>query len=508
MTLRAKLVVALAVLAAAATIAIGFFSYTATANQLNAQVNQSLDGAASSAVLQLQRADPDFGSYASGSSLYHGNFGVPDPPLGQFINGQQPVAEASQQGLTLPVNRRDVQIAGKAGPFQGNRRDIRIYGEHYRVETVSVGGGRGAVQVALSLRANDNVLGSLRDRILLAALLVVAFAGGIGLLIARRVTKRLITLTNTAEVVAQTGRLDVEVPVEGSDEAGRLAVAFNEMLSALSRSKDDQQRLVQDAGHELRTPLTSLRTNMSVLRRHALTNDAREQVLDDLDSETRELTDLVNELVELATDRSRDEPAEDVVLADVAERVTARARRRSGREVTVDADRSVVVARRAAIERAMSNLVDNALKFQENGSAPVEIVVRDGTTTVLDRGPGVLPDDIPHLFDRFYRSMNARSRPGSGLGLSIVRDVAERHGGTVFARPRPGGGSEIGFTIPLVSENATSDPVASQPEADVADAASSDDLVDHGTTIESSPAVALAAESPVAPEVDPVSPGD
>jgi two-component system sensor histidine kinase MprB len=393
----------------------------------------------------------------------------------------------------------------------GNRRDITVNGSHYRVETVSVGGGLGAVQVALSLHANDNVLGSLRDRILLAALIVVAFAGGIGLLIARRVTKRLITLTNTAEVVAQTGRLDVEVPVEGNDEAGRLGVAFNEMLAALAHSKEDQQRLVQDAGHELRTPLTSLRTNMSVLRRHALTNDAREQVLDDLDSETRELTVLVNELVELATDRSRDEPPEDVALAEVAERVATRARRRSDREVIVDADASLVVVRPAAIERALSNLVDNALKFQEDGSAPVEIVVRSGTVTVLDRGPGLLPDDIPHLFDRFYRSVKARSRPGSGLGLSIVRDVAERHGGTVFARPRAGGGSEIGFTIPVVSENATSDPAASPPASDIADALHADDLVDHGTTIESSPAPMAEtpeAETPVAPEVDPVSPGD
>ena len=145
------------------------------------------------------------------------------------------------------------------------------------------------------------------------------------------------------------------------------------------------------------------------------------------------------------------------MIADIADRVAARAHRRTGREVTVDADRSIVVVRRTALERALANLVDNALKFQESGAAPVEIVVRHGTVTVLDRGPGLLPEDIPHLFDRFYRSLNARSRPGSGLGLSIVRDVAERHGGTVFARSREGGGSEIGFTLPVVSEVETTE---------------------------------------------------
>jgi two-component system sensor histidine kinase MprB len=186
-----------------------------------------------------------------------------------------------------------------------------------------------------------------------------------------------------------------------------------------------------------------------VLRRHALEPDTRSQVLDDLESETRELTDLVNELVELATDRSREEPTEDVSLAELAERVAERAQRRSGRIVTVSADDTVVVGRAHGLERAISNLVDNALKFDEHGGAPVEILVRHGEVTVFDRGPGVKPDDLPHLFDRFFRSIDARSQPGSGLGLSIVREVAERHGGTVFARPRDGGGAAIGFTVPV-----------------------------------------------------------
>jgi two-component system, OmpR family, sensor histidine kinase MprB len=324
---------------------------------------------------------------------------------------------------------------------------VTVSGERYRMETLGVGRGGGAVQVARSLREQDRVLASLRNRVLVAALVIVFAAAAVGWWIARQMTRRLSTLTNAAEEVAHTGRLDVAVPVQGPDEAGRLGEAFNEMLAALARSKDDQQRLVQDAGHELRTPLTSLRTNMSVLRRHVLAPDAREQVLDDLDSETRELTDLVNELVELASDRSHDEPEEDVVLADVARQVAQRAQRRSGRAVIVDADGTEVLGRRQALERAVGNLVDNALKFDDNGDAPVEIVVRAGRVTVLDRGPGVDATDAPHVFDRFFRSVSARSRPGSGLGLAIVRDVAERHGGTVFVEPRDGGGAAIGFTV-------------------------------------------------------------
>jgi two-component system sensor histidine kinase MprB len=239
------------------------------------------------------------------------------------------------------------------------------------------------------------------------------------------------------------------VPVDGTDEAGRLGAAFNEMLAALARSKDDQQRLVQDASHELRTPLTSLRTNISVLRRHdRLAPDTMAKVLDDLDGEARELTDLTNELVELATDRRSDEPPSELSLGVLAERVAARAARRTGRRVVVDADAAVVTGRPLMLERAITNLVDNAAKFDEGGEAPIEVVVRQGTVEVLDRGPGIAPADLPHLFDRFYRASAARSCPGSGLGLAIVKGVAEVHAGSVFAAQRPGGGAVVGFKVP------------------------------------------------------------
>ena len=95
----------------------------------------------------------------------------------------------------------------------------------------------------------------------------------------------------------------------------------------------------------------------------------------------------------------------------------------------------------------MQNLVDNACKFALSG--PIEVSVSEGTVCVRDHGPGIAPSDIPHLFDRFYRSVEMRSKPGSGLGLAIVRSVAEGHGGTVFARNAEGGGAEIGFSVPL-----------------------------------------------------------
>jgi two-component system sensor histidine kinase MprB len=358
----------------------------------------------------------------------------------------------SPQSGQLPVDASDRAVAD--GSFTGTSqpRDVTIEGEPYRMLTIPFLGA-GAVQIARSARDTQNALAVIRERTLLSVALVMIGAAIIGWLIGRQVTRRLVRLTHAADDVATTGRLDVEVPVSGSDETGRLGLAFNGMLGALARSRDQQRQLVQDAGHELRTPLTSLRTNVSVLRRmENLAPEAREQLLDDLDSETKELTALVNELVELATDRRDDEPAQDCNLGMLCEQAAARVRRRTGREITVVSDGSLVACRPAAIDRAVLNLIDNAAKFSPADGIEVEVSV--GRVAVSDRGPGVPADDLAHIFDRFYRSVASRSQPGSGLGLAIVRDIVESHGGTVFAEPRAGGGLTVGFTLPpLPSES-------------------------------------------------------
>jgi two-component system sensor histidine kinase MprB len=163
--------------------------------------------------------------------------------------------------------------------------------------------------------------------------------------------------------------------------------------------------------------------------------------------ETRELSHLVDELVELALSGHREEPEETVVLAGLAEQLAERVGRRSGREIVVDADDSVVRGYRASLERGVGNLLENAAKFDGESDAPIELHVRRGTTTVRDHGPGILPADADRVFDRFYRADAARGLPGSGLGLAIVRDVAECHGGAAFATTRSGGGACVGFGI-------------------------------------------------------------
>jgi two-component system sensor histidine kinase MprB len=221
------------------------------------------------------------------------------------------------------------------------------------------------------------------------------------------------------------------------------------MLGALRRSQTEQQRLVQDAGHELRTPLTSLRTNLSVIRRHPdMGSEMQGRILDDLDSEVRELTDLVNELVSVASGELADQPAEIIDLGALAKSVGARVARRKDRVVEVDvAAAGLVLAPPAGLERAITNLIQNAAKF-DTSSGSIEVVVRGGDLRVLDRGPGIPHEDLPLIFDRFHRAVTARTMPGSGLGLAIVREIVERSGGTVSARHRDGGGADVGFALP------------------------------------------------------------
>jgi len=460
MSLRLKIVIALVLLATCATAAIGFSSYVSTRKELNEVIDTSLRDAASNpgALLRVFGRGPGTGGPLPGRGFGGDgdDDGVPlrelDAVVAQLISTDGTIVRSPQSGA-LPVDEADRAVAD--GTFTGNSepRDVTIDGDAYRMLTVPIQ-GFGAVQIARSARETEHALQVIRNRTLFSVALVVAAAAIAGWLVGRQVTRRLVRLTQAADDVATTGRLDVEVPVSGTDETGRLGMALNGMLGALARSRDQQHQLVQDAGHELRTPLTSLRTNVAVLRRiDNLPPDARRQLVDDLDSETKELTALVNELVELATDRRDDEPTQDCDLGALAEQAAARVRRRTGREITVIGDSSMVACRPAAIDRVIINLIDNAAKFsavQPAGRGTIEVRVEHGRVAVSDRGPGVPAEDLPHIFDRFYRSVASRSLPGSGLGLAIVRDIVESHGGTVFAEAREGGGSTVGFTLPTL----------------------------------------------------------
>lgn len=368
----------------------------------------------------------------------------------QLLTGRGAVRTPADQPA-LPVSAEDEAVArGQAATVL---RDVVVDGAVLRQVTVpldaQVGNRTAAVQLARPTAPVEEGLADLRRRLLLIALVGVAGAGVLGLLVARRALRPVRALTATAEHVAATQELGARIVVERDDELGRLADSFNEMLAALATSREQQHRLVTDASHELRTPLTSLRTNVELLARAPdLPTDERRQVVEAAAAEVTALSELVAELVELATDARRG--TEDWTRLDLAELATAaaeRTERRHGVEVVVRATPTPVTGSPHLLDRAVANLLENAVKWRPVDT-PIEVVVADGWVRVLDRGPGVADAELDRLWDRFWRAPGSQDVPGSGLGLAIVRDVVEAHGGQVGAANRPDGGLDIGFHLP------------------------------------------------------------
>jgi two-component system, OmpR family, sensor histidine kinase MprB len=347
----------------------------------------------------------------------------------------------------LPVTEEVVEAA------RGERStlfydDETTDGTPVRVRVVSVGDGL-AVQFGRSL---EEVHESLRQLVVTLGV-ISAGAVGVALLLGRVVASAAVApvhrLSDAAETVAHTGDLSHHISVPGRDELGRLAGSFNTMLDALESSLSQQRQLVADASHELRTPLASVRTNVEVLQRgNGLEPAEREQLLGDVVAQIGELSRLVDDLVELARGEDEDEAFELLPLERVVAEVVDRARRNHPTlEFRMTASRSEVRGARRRVDRAVTNLVDNAAKWSPRGGR-VDVAVGGGAVVVSDEGPGIDPADAPHVFDRFYRSARARSMPGSGLGLAIVKQVADSHGGTVSVGAARRGGARVVLRLP------------------------------------------------------------
>ena len=448
MRLQTRLAVLFGAVVTAAALLMGTLSYLAMSSRLEAQVDDSLLDVSIPLARELASGDIPREVAADHEGRGRGGPGESQLVLPTQVLLPDGSIVAVPQDVALPADAVAVSIARSATPALAFE-DVTIDELPYRMVTQSAGGSQGAVQVGRDVSENVRVLTSLAWLLTGIGIMVAVLAALAGWLVARRTSRKLVALTDAAETVTSTGQLDTEVPTTGSDEVARLGTAFNAMLVRLGQARDDQQRLVQDAGHELRTPLTSLRTNISLLRQfEAMPPETRQRVIADLDGESRELTALVNEVVTLAAAVPTDSPAELVELAALAQSVAERAHRRTGHHVSLRADQSVVLGQPALLGRAMWNLVENACKFSGEG-APIEMVVDQGAVIVRDRGPGIEPADLPHVFDRFYRATSARALPGSGLGLAIVRDVAVAHGGRTFATNLARGGAEVGFWVPL-----------------------------------------------------------
>ena len=437
MSFRARLTLVAAAAVALAVVAASLVVYFVVRNQLRGTVDDSLR---STAVALASAPLHDFRLFRSPQSELGGAPGYP-----QIVGADGEAHLAQGETVELPVSPRVVDIARNgAGTYLA---DAHVNGTHIRMLAFPYAPGF-AVQIARPLTEVDHSLSRIRKLLILIAGTGIAIAAGLGLAVSRAALAPVRRLTSATENVTETGDLSERIDVRGRDELSRLAGSFNSMLGALEESTRLQRQLVADASHELRTPLTSLRTNIEVLAGgRDLPDGERKRLLHDVVEQLGEMTTLIAELIELARGEQQIAEPEEVRLDLVAADAVERARRnRTAVSFVTDFEESVVNGVPSTIERAVANLLDNAAKWSPpNGE--VDVSVRDGKVTVRDHGPGIDEEDLPHVFDRFYRAKSARGMSGSGLGLAIVRQVALAHGGSVVAERADGGGTRIVLSL-------------------------------------------------------------
>ncbi|MGW7461986.1 HAMP domain-containing sensor histidine kinase [Streptomyces sp. NPDC054797] len=440
--LRSRLALLVTVAVALAVAAVAAVSWVMVRTQLRDQLDSTLR--ATNAEGQANQVYGAIGCVSGGA--------LPDRPANN-LSAQVQIVLADGRHCwvdgknTLEVTKLDLEVAQRrrgAVLYDATTSDgtaVRVYTQPALVDRQPA-----ALTVAKPLADIDKPLSTLAWVLLLVCGIGVVGAGAAGLWVARTGLRPVDELTDAVEHIARTEDLTVRIPDEGDDEIARLSRSFNSMTAALASSQERQAQLIADAGHELRTPLTSLRTNIELLARseetgRAIPPDDRRELLASVKAQMKELAALIGDLQELSRpDAGAGSPLQVVALHEIAGAALSRARLR-GPELSFSSDLSpwYVRGEAAALERAVVNVLDNAVKFSPPGGA-VEVTLRAGELTVRDHGPGIPPEDLPHVFERFWRSPSARALPGSGLGLSIVARTAARAGGSAELRAAADGG--------------------------------------------------------------------
>lgn len=464
-SVRTRLSLVSALVATAGLIGASTVAYLVTSRVLHEQVDDALRAASTQIGSRDPRPVPDFGldplcrKVSNADAPSRGQFNV------ELLRGDRTVCrDTSQAGIELSTlatelsSDRSVSARETGDPARlvdGTFED----GRAARIAYVPAADGAWLL-FARDVESIESVLRTLQLTLLALTVLVAIAALALGRWTTRAGLRPITRFAEVAETIAETGRVDHDIVAVTAaerrgtgDELERLAHAFTTMTAALAEAESQQRRLVADAGHELRTPLSSLRANVDLLRRsrrQARPLDAadEDELLRDLAQQTRELSALVDDLNALAVSPASETQLTGLRLDHVVERAIARVRTRSrGRDFDVHLSPVVVAGNEAEVERAVVNLLDNAIKFSPDQST-VSVTCDNGLVTVSDRGNGLTEKEAQHAFERFWRSSRARSLPGSGLGLSIVQEVAERHGGWAALRSRTDGGTQVSLYIP------------------------------------------------------------
>ncbi|GAA2480936.1 HAMP domain-containing sensor histidine kinase [Streptomyces longisporus] len=461
--IRSRLAMLVAAAVAFAVAAVSVTCWFIVQGKLYDQVDKQLDGASvrmnQDDVAALLAACPKDASNSSESMR-------PRDYYVQLVKSDGTVCVFPDSAGAVKATPEDKNVAANPDPrVRTFHSSTDAHGRDVRVRTTPLVVGFGpnsqlypdyALVVGVSLKETQNTLNDLALILLLVSGVGVLGAGAAGLAVARAGLRPVDKLTEAVEHVARTEDLGIRIPVEddAEDEVARLSRSFNSMTASLASSRDLQQQLIADAGHELRTPLTSLRTNIELLTRSEETGRPlppadRKALLASVKAQMTELAALIGDLQELSrSEGQQGERVQVVSLEDIVEAALRRARLR-GPELTITADLHpwYVRAEPSALERAIVNILDNAVKFSPEGGT-IKVELGSGILTVRDHGPGIPAEELPHVFDRFWRSPSARALPGSGLGLSIVARTVEQAGGEVTLSRAEGGGTVVTVRLP------------------------------------------------------------
>jgi two-component system sensor histidine kinase MprB len=449
-TLRTRIAAAAGIAVAITALALAAGDYAGTRSTLRGQIDKTLVSRANEVIASGHHGPPGHGGDGGGDGGEGAlRLGPGDTQYGDasgFVqqiapNGSVRTGNSADTG-TLP---RDARALATAKSGTGRYfTDTHVNGVHLRVLTIGVGKEAGAIQVARPLTEVDDELSRLLVQLAIVAGVGVLLAIALGGFVARTALKPIRRFTGMTEALTGDPDLSHRLEETGRDELTRLARSFNRTLDALETSAAAQRNLVADASHELRTPIASLRANIQVLEdADRLEPEDLADLRADIISELDELTALVGDIVELARGSRPADRLDDVQLDTLVAALVDRFERRFPDlrfERTLEP--TVVSGEPERMARAVSNLLDNASKWSPPGGT-IEVVLAGATVTVRDHGRGFAEQDLPHVFDRFYRASDARSTTGSGLGLAIVRQAAESHGGAVEALNAPDGGGMV-----------------------------------------------------------------
>ncbi len=426
---------------------VGTTAYLVTRGSLLEQIDQDLLVSAQDAATIIA-ADVDTLGGVTGEGLRTGQ------QLLTLVSADGTVRSPSGQKVTVTPGPREIAIARIQSGYSA-RTTKASDGITYRVVAVPMRANDQfyAVQLARPITAQEATLRVLGQGAAFTGIFGVIVTTIIALWVGQTALTPVRRLSRAVRSVTRTNALN-PIRIYGRDDLGELTQSFNQMLRTLQSSRERQRQLIADAGHELRTPLTSMRTNVELLvaddKSGMLPEGARSEILDDVSAQLGEFSALVGDLVALTRDDHSDRELELVDLVPITEAALARAMRRGpGIDFQVSLNHSPVLGNPQTLERAITNLLDNAVKFTPPGSS-IHVLLADGKLAVIDEGPGIAEEDLPHIFDRFYRSDTARNTPGTGLGLSIVAHTVEAHGGTVTASNYPGAGAMFTVELPLV----------------------------------------------------------